>query len=256
MMARNIRLLIAYDGTRYQGWQRQKESPTIQGAIENVLQKITQASVNLAGAGRTDAGVHAWGQVANFKTATTLPLAKMESALRALLPPDILIREILEVEPDFHARYSSESKIYDYFITHRKPHYPFFRHYVWSIQDPLALPLIKTGLLLLRGKKDFSSFQSAGSPVNNPIRTIYQADLLPAVWGTCRFRFKADGFLRHMVRNMVGLLVQLGLRRITLNEFEAVIQAKDRSKAGAMAPAHGLFLRKVNYPKIGPGIKI
>jgi tRNA pseudouridine38-40 synthase len=255
-MERNIRLLIAYDGTRYQGWQRQKESPTIQGAIEEVLQKVTQAVVNLTGAGRTDAGVHAWGQVANFKTSSTLPLDKMESALRALLPQDILIRQILEVEPDFHSRYSSESKIYDYFITHQKPHYPFLRHYVWSIKDPLSIPLIKTGLLLLRGKKDFSSFQTAGSSVNNPIRTIYQADLLPTLWGACRFRFRADGFLRHMVRNMVGLLVQLGLRRISLEAFEAVIRAKDRSKAGAMAPAQGLFLRKVVYPKGEPGIKI
>lgn len=251
MMERNIRLLMAYDGTRYHGWQRQKEAPSIQGTIEAVLQQITQRPVTLTGAGRTDAGVHAWGQVANFKTGSTLSLARLESALQALLPRDILIRSLLEMDGGFNARYSSEAKIYDYFITSQKPQHPFLRHYVWSVEESLALPLIRTGLLLLKGQKDFSSFRTAGSPVLNTIRTIQQADLLPAPWGACRLRFKADGFLRHMVRNMVGLLVRLGLGRVSLEEFEAVIQAGDRSKAGEMAPAHGLFLRKVIYPKKG-----
>ena len=253
MMERNIRLLIAYDGSRYQGWQRQKEAPTLQGTIEAVLNRITQESISLKGAGRTDAGVHAWGQVANFKTSALLPLSKLESAFQALLPRDILIREILEVDSGFHARFSSQAKVYDYFITCRKPQSPFIRRYVWSIKEPLSLPRIRTGLLLLKGEKDFSSFQTAGSPVFQTVRTIQQADLLAAPWGTFRLRFKADGFLRHMVRNMVGLLIRLGLGRLSLEEFAGVIAAKDRSKTGAMAPAQGLFLRKVIYPKTGSG---
>jgi tRNA pseudouridine38-40 synthase len=249
-MERNIRLLVAYDGTRYQGWQRQKEAPTVQGTIETALRRIIQEPVTLTGAGRTDSGVHAWGQVANFKTSTALPLSKLESALKALLPPDILIRKMVETEPDFHARYSCEAKSYDYFILYRKPLNPFLRYYVWPIKEPLSIPLIRSGLRVLKGKQDFSSFQTSGSGVINPTRTIFQADLLPAFGGAWRIRFKADGFLRHMVRNMVGLLIQLGSGRISLREFESVIEARDRSKAGAMAPAQGLFLRKVFYSKI------
>ena len=124
---RNIRLLIAYDGTQYQGWQRQKESPTIQGTIENILFKITQQPVSLLGAGRTDSGVHAWGQVASFKTASLMPTATIKAALTALLPKDILIRQVEEVEPTFHARFSSRAKVYDYLICdHSRQHLLFF----------------------------------------------------------------------------------------------------------------------------------
>jgi len=246
---RNIRLLMAYDGTGYQGWQRQKEGPTIQGTIEAVLSRVTQESVHLSGAGRTDAGVHAWGQVANFRTTSGLTMAKLESALKALLPGDILIRRVQEVGPAFHARYSSQAKVYDYFIWNRQPLIPFFRNYVWSVKEPLSLPLIKAGLSLLKGQQDFSSFQTQGSQVSHTVRTIYQADLFPAPWGGYCLRVKADGFLRHMVRNMVGILIRVGLKRISLKEFEEVVHSKDRSKAGEMAPAQGLFLRKVLYPR-------
>ena len=126
LVERNIRLLIAYDGTQYQGWQRQKESPTIQGAIEDILFKITQQPVSLLGAGRTDSGVHAWGQVASFKTNSKMTTATMEAALSALLPKDILIRQVGEVEPTFHARFSSKAKIYDYLICNHPRTPPFF----------------------------------------------------------------------------------------------------------------------------------
>ena len=246
-MERNFRLLIAYDGTHYQGWQRQKDCPTIQGVIEEVLTRITQQAVSLVGAGRTDAGVHAWGQVANFRTTSEMTIAKMEAALHALLPKDILIRRVQEAEPAFHARYSSRAKIYDYFICNYSRMTPFFRPYVWFLQDPFDTSLIKAGLSLLIGEKDFSSFQTQGSEVSNPIRTIYQADLLSLPWGGFKLRLKADGFLRHMVRNMVGTLIRVGSGRISIEEFEEIIHSKDRSKAGEMAPAHGLFLRKVIY---------
>jgi tRNA pseudouridine38-40 synthase len=249
MMERNIRLLIAYDGTGYQGWQRQKEAPTIQGSIETVLRQITQSSVHLLGAGRTDAGVHAWGQVANFRTTSEMTLFKIDGALKALLPRDILIRQVKEVESDFHARFSSQAKIYDYHIWNRQPFPPFFRHYVWFVKEPLSWPLIKAGLSLLKGEHDFSSFQTQGSQVSDALRNIYRADLSQTPWGALRLRFKANGYLRHMVRNMVGLLIRVGLKRISLREFEGVILAKDRSLAGEMAPAGGLFLRKVFYLK-------
>ena len=246
-MERNIRLLIAYDGTQYQGWQRQKKCPTIQGAIEDILKKILQRPVSVFGAGRTDSGVHAWGQVASFKTTSKMPAATIETALRALLPKDILIRQVGEVEATFHARFSSKSKIYDYFICCHPRIPPFFRHYVWSLRESVDLNLIRTGLTLLTGEQDFSSFQTHGSEVLHPVRTLYQANLLPVPWGGFKLRFKANGFLRHMVRNMVGNLIRVGLKRISLRELEEIIRAKDRSCAGEMAPPQGLFLRKVLY---------
>jgi len=244
---RNIRLLIAYDGTQYQGWQRQKESPTIQGAIEDILFKITQQPVSLLGAGRTDSGVHAWGQVASFKTASEMPTATIEAALKALLPKDIFVRQIGEVGPTFHARFSSRAKIYDYLICNHPRNTPFFGHYVWFLREPVNLDLIKAGLSLMTGEQDFSSFQSQGSDVSHSMRTIYQAILLPGPWGCFKLRFKANGFLRHMVRNMVGTLIRVGLKRISIKELEEIINSKDRSRAGEMAPAQGLFLRKVLY---------
>ncbi len=246
-MERNIRLLIAYDGTQYQGWQRQKESPTIQGTIENILIKITQQPVSLHGAGRTDSGVHAWGQVASFKTASLMPTATIKSALTALLPKDILIRQVEEVEPTFHARFSSRAKVYEYLICDHSPPTPFFRHYICFLPAPVDLDLIKRGLSLLAGEHDFSSFQSQGSEVSHSVRNLYQAILLPGPWGSFKLRFMANGFLRHMVRNMVGTLMRVGLKRISIKELEEILNSKDRSQAGEMAPARGLFLRKVLY---------
>jgi tRNA pseudouridine38-40 synthase len=247
IVERNIRLLIAYDGTQYQGWQRQKESPTIQGAIEDNLFKITQQPVSLHGAGRTDSGVHAWGQVASFRTSSEMPTAKIEAALSALLPRDIFIRQVGEVEPTFHPRFASKAKIYDYLICNHPRNTPFFHHYVWFLPEPVDLDLIKAGLSLLTGEQDFSSFQSHGSEVSHAVRTLYQAILLPGPWGGFKLRFKANGFLRHMVRNMVGTLIRVGLKRTSIKELEDIVQSKDRSRAGEMAPAQGLFLRKVLY---------
>jgi tRNA pseudouridine38-40 synthase len=247
VVERNIRLLIAYDGTLYQGWQRQKESPTIQEAIEKILFKITQQPVSLFGAGRTDSGVHAWGQVASFKTASPLPTATFKTALTALLPKDILIRQIEEVDSNFHARFSSRAKVYDYLICPHSRNIPFFRHYIWFIPELVELDLIKTGLSLLTGEHDFSSFQSQGSEVPHAVRTLYQAVLLPGPGGGFKLRFVANGFLRHMVRNMVGTLIRVGLKRISINKLEEILKAKDRSQAGEMAPPQGLFLRKVFY---------
>jgi tRNA pseudouridine38-40 synthase len=249
VLERNIRLLIAYDGKQYQGWQRQKDSPTLQGTIEDVLSRITNRPVSLLGAGRTDSGVHAWGQVANFKTTSLLPTKTMETALGGLLPGDILIRKVQEVDPTFHARFSCQAKIYDYLICNQPRNIPFLRHYVWFLREPVDPDLIKDGLSLLIGEHDFSSFQTQGSEVSNAVRTLYQAILLPGPWGGFKLRFKADGFLRHMVRNMVGTLIRMGLKRISQKEFEEILESKDRSRAGEMAPAQGLFLRKVLYKK-------
>ena len=247
MSYRNIRLLIAYDGTDFQGWQRQLQAPTIQGTIEAVVQKITREPIALTGAGRTDAGVHAWGQVAHFKTPAVLIPEKWQSALNALLPPDIRIRSVQESPPDFHARYDSRLKTYDYYLLNGGWPAPFYRRYSWWIGQPLDFDLMGQGLLGLKGRHDFSAYQTAGSDVRQTVRTLFRADLTRIRRGGVRLRFQADGFLRHMVRNLVGSLVRLGLKKITLGQWQDILNSGDRSQAGAMAPAQGLFLRKVIY---------
>jgi tRNA pseudouridine38-40 synthase len=247
MSSRNIRLLIAYDGTDFQGWQRQPRVPTIQGTLETVLQKITREPIGLTGAGRTDAGVHAWGQVAHFKTLSALTPEKWQSALNALLPPDIRIRSVQESLPDFHARYDSRRKTYDYYLLNRGWPPPFYCRYSWWIGHPLDFDLMGQALSGLKGRHDFSAYQTAGSGVRQTVRTLFQADLTRLRRGGVRLRFQADGFLRHMVRNLVGSLIRLGMKKITLGEWRDILVSRDRAQAGAMAPAQGLFLRKVIY---------
>ncbi len=247
MSSRTIRLLIAYDGTDFQGWQRQPQAPTIQGTLEAVLQKITREPIALTGAGRTDAGVHAWGQVAHFKTLAALTLEKWQSALNALLPPDIRIRSVQETLPDFHARYDSRLKTYDYYLLNGGWPAPFYRRYSWWIGQPLDFGLMSQGLLELKGEHDFSAYQTAGSDVKQTVKTLFQADLIRLRRGGVRLRFQGDGFLRHMVRNLVGALVRLGMKKISLGQWQDILASRDRSQAGAMAPAQGLFLRKVIY---------
>ena len=247
MSSRNIRLLIAYDGTDYQGWQRQPRAPTIQGTIEEVVRKITREPIALQGAGRTDAGVHAWGQVAHFITRAVLTPEKWQSAFNALLPPDIRIRAVQEAPPDFHARYGTRIKIYDYYLLNEAWPAPFFRRYTWWIGQTLDFDLMIRGLSGIEGQHDFSAYQTAGSAVTQTVRTLFRADLTRLRRGGVRLRFQADGFLRHMVRNLVGALVRLGMKKITLGEWQEILDSGDRSRAGAMAPAQGLFLRKVIY---------
>jgi tRNA pseudouridine38-40 synthase len=241
------RLLIAYDGTRYQGWQRQAQAPTVQGTIEGVLEKVTREAVTLIGSGRTDAGVHAWGQVAHFHTATALSQERLAKALQALLPDDIVLRDLTEAPPDFHARFGSRRKTYDYYVWNGAWPVPFFRGYSWWVRSPLDRCLMADGLAGLLGERDFSAFQTSGSQTAHAIRTMFQAGLVASPRGWLRLRFQADGFLRHMVRNLVGGIVRVGQGRWSLEEWRAVIESRDRSRAGEMAPAQGLFLRKVIY---------
>jgi tRNA pseudouridine38-40 synthase len=167
--------------------------------------------------------------------------------LNGLLPKDIRIREAEEAEPDFHSRYDCLSKVYDYYLWNKPVLPPFFRSFVWQVPGGLDLDQVRQGLNLLRGEHDFSSFQSQGSRVAHAVRIVYQAGLSVTPWGVLRLRFKANGFLRHMVRNIVGSLVQLGRGKTSLQGFSGILKAKDRSLAGEMAPARGLFLRKVIY---------
>jgi tRNA pseudouridine38-40 synthase len=191
--------------------------------------------------------VHAWGQVAHFHTRTALNPEKLLKALQALLPDDIVMRGLAEAPPDFHARFGSRRKTYDYYLWNRPRPVPFFRYYSWWIRSPLDRSLMEQGLKELLGEKDFAAFQTSGSQVSHTVRTMFLAGLVQSPRGWLRLRFQADGFLRHMVRNIVGGIVRLGLGRLSREEWRVIIASRDRSQAGEMAPARGLFLRKVIY---------
>jgi tRNA pseudouridine38-40 synthase len=243
---RNIKLLIEYDGTNYQGWQSQKNGCTIQDFLEAVLGRILNREVSLIGSGRTDSGVHARGQVANFKTDSTLDLIALQKGANSLLPPDILIKSAEDVPDEFHARFSARSRIYEYCIWNAPQPSVFNRNYSWWVRAPLAVESMQEAALHLTGKHDFSSFQGTDHAMVSPEREVMAAGFRqegPSVI----FSIRANAFLRHMVRNIVGTLVCLGKKRISKNDFIEIFEARDRRRAGITAPAQGLFLKVVLY---------
>jgi tRNA pseudouridine38-40 synthase len=250
---RNIKLLLAFDGTAYAGWQKQKSEKTIQGAVEDSLHVMTGERTCLHGAGRTDAGVHALGMAANFTTGTEIPCPGFVKGLNSLLPADIRILEAAEVEEDFHARRSARAKTYWYNLTHGPIQLPTERFYCAHVFADLDFPAIKTGLVHLIGTHDFSSFEGSGSrdpefTGRGAVRTIYEAALKTLEPGKYhRFVITGDGFLRHMVRNIVGTMLEVGRGRLAPSEVAGILAARDRSAAGPTAPARGLFLKEVLY---------
>lgn len=246
-MHRNFKLTIEYDGSEYQGWQRQPNGPSIQSTIEDALKRMTRQAITLIGSGRTDAGVHALGQVANFKCDTRIEPDAFQKGLNSILPDDIVIRACDEVPAGFHSRFDAKSKQYHYFILNQALPKAVGRHYAWWIRRPLDVRTMREATHHLLGRHDFKAFEGAGSPRSHTIRHIMRADLTDQPDGIVRFEVEADGFLRYMVRNIVGTLAAVGRGDIDANQFEAILRSKDRNKAAATAPAHGLFLVKVNY---------
>ncbi|MBI4777208.1 MAG: tRNA pseudouridine(38-40) synthase TruA [Deltaproteobacteria bacterium] len=244
---RIIKLVLEYDGGAYAGWQRQKGIVTIQEVIETALRTMLHEPVTLHGSGRTDAGVHATGQVAHFVTAATYEAGVFQNALNALLPPDIAVKEASEAPSGFHARYSVQSKRYHYLICNRFVRPALMRDRAWHVRVPLDLEAMAGALESIEGTHDFSAFQSAGSCAKSPVRTIFQQSLSEDANGMVCVALKADGFLRHMVRNTVGTLVQVGGHAITPSDFTRVLTGKDRSRAGPKAPPQGLYLVEVEY---------
>ncbi len=244
---RNFKIIVEYDGSNYCGWQRQNNDPTIQETIEQALAKMIDQKISVIGSGRTDAGVHAYGQVANFKCNTRLSASDFLGGLNSLTPEDIVIVKCQRVADDFHARFSATSKIYMYQILNRTNPAAIMRQYAWHIRKALDLEAMRTAIPHLIGSHDFRAFEGAGSPRSHSIRNVLNASLKRENGGCVVFEIEADGFLRYMVRNIVGTLVEVGLGKISPDDFKQILDTKDRSRAAATAPAQGLFLKRVNY---------
>jgi tRNA pseudouridine38-40 synthase len=250
---RYFKLTIAYDGTDFHGWQFQTNKPTIQGEIVSVLRRLTQEPVHLLGSGRTDAGVHALGQVASFRTQSALSAAEFQRALNALLPPAIRIVDAEETGPDFSARWSAKGKVYRYRIYRGKVVPPFLWRYVLHYPFPLDEEAMARAAARFVGVHDFTSFAaSTGSEDDdkerNMVREVFSADLQRTaddqeLWFTVHGR----SFLRHMVRKMVGTLLEVGRGKLTVDDIDRLYQIKDRSKSGPTVPPQGLVMVRVDH---------
>lgn len=243
---RNIKLTIEYDGTRYHGWQVQPNLQTVQGVMNEMIARITGETVRLIASSRTDAGVHALGQVATFKTGSSLDARSLKRALNSLIPQDIRVREVEEVDETFHARFSAKGKVYEYRIFNGDLSSPFYRHFSWFVRGRLNVARMREAALKLVGRHDFSSFCSAGSMHRTPVREIYGIHVRRKA-GFVVIHIEANAFLKQMARNIVGTLVEVGKRKLTPSQCSAILEACDRRRAGVSAPAQGLFLVKVNY---------
>ena len=215
--------------------------------IEEQLKRLTGETVHLTGSGRTDAGVHAMGQVAHFKTQSSMGIATFLKALNGLLPADIVILEVEEVDQDFHARKNCRSKVYEYRILNRSLRSVFHREHAWHIPQRLDLEEMKKAASTLVGEHDFSSFRSVGSPTRTAVRRVIRAEWKRNRDGVLTFEIEASGFLKQMVRAIVGTLVEVGRGKIGPDDFGAILESRDRTKAGPTAPARGLFLKEVKY---------
>jgi len=239
-------LRLSYDGTNYHGWQRQPGQRTVQGVLENCLARVTGGFEKLIASSRTDAGAHALDQVVNFYTLSHLTPMTMARALNSLLPRDIVVREASLASEGFHARYSAKSKLYLYLILNRPYLSPFYSRYSWHISYPLDMNKIARAANFLRGRHDFSSFRAASCNAKTTIRHISRLELEERD-SFLLFWIGANAFLQHMVRNIVGTLVEVGRGRHAPEYMEEVLLARDRTKAGPTAPAQGLFLYHVDY---------
>jgi tRNA pseudouridine38-40 synthase len=254
---KKIKLLLEYDGTDYKGWQIQKQGLTIQEVIENTIQGITGMHTRVISASRTDAGTHALGQVITFRTESRLDPETIKRALNALLTGDIRVVDASEVDDSFNPRYDAKRKSYFYIISNQRYSSAFLYRYTWLVQYPLKLPDMKKAARALIGKHDFSSFRGTGSNTENNIRKIFslrieklkEIDFMTAnIKGEfIKISIEADGFLRHMVRNIVGTLVEIGRGRIPVSNMEEILNSCDRRLAGPTAPANGLFLERIVY---------
>lgn len=244
---RNIKLTIEYDGSRYKGFQRLKDNDnTIQGKIESVLSKMVDETVEIIGSGRTDMGVHAYNQVANFKTNSKISIENMNDYLYKYLPEDIVIKEVKEVNDRFHSRYNVKRKVYLYKIDNSKYHNVFLRKYATHIDKPLNIDLMEEASKYLVGEHDFTSFTSSKSKKKSNVRDIHSITINKNK-DIIDIYVEGNGFLYNMVRIIVGALIDVGLNRKTPEDIKLMLEAKDRKAASDTAPTKGLYLYSVKY---------
>ena len=243
---RNIKLVLEYDGTNYHGWQIQPNLPTIQGTVEDALTKLTKSPIQIIGAGRTDTGVHAEGQVANFHTDVQTPIVAFQKGLNAILPRDIVVCEAAEVPADFHARFSATSRRYRYTLLNRAYPSALARHRSYFYPSAIDVSQVDALCQSLVGRRDFSSFQKTGSDRLDAVCRIDEARCWK-VDDYVYFEIEADAFLRGMVRAIVGTVLKLKDCKTAETQLRRIVEAKDRGAAGPSVPPHGLSLIHVTY---------
>lgn len=243
----NYKLTIQYDGTRYNGWQRQGNTEnTIQGKLNEIIGKYLNEEIDIAGSGRTDAGVHAYGQAANFKTKKFLDKDKFLTDINSYLPQDIRIIKVEFVDERFHARLSAVSKTYEYVIDNGAVSDVFARKYSYRVEQPLNVERMRKAAGLLIGTHDYISFCGNKKFKKSSVRTVTEISIAESV-GKIKISFTGNGFLQNMVRIMAGTLIEVGLGKRDAESMPAILEAKNREVAGMIAPAEGLFLKEVEY---------
>lgn len=243
---RRIRLILEYNGARYHGWQVQPDTQTIQGTVEASLTRITANPVRLHAAGRTDAGVHALAQVVHFDTLSPLSMVDLQRGLNRLLPDDIVVRQAAEVTLDFHAQYSAKQKTYAYIVYNHPVRSAFRAPYAWHVRKPLDIAAMREAAGVLLGQHDFSAFRASSCTARSPIRCLQRLAVKQRV-EQIFFVLRANGFLQHMVRNIVGTLVVIGQGKMASPHMHGILQSRQRQLAGPTAPPQGLFLLRVDY---------
>lgn len=246
MSERVIKMIIQYDGTNYYGWQRQSEYRSVQGEIERVLKKIFKTTITIDGAGRTDAGVHAYGQVATFSYDIPMPLENLKRALNNNLSEDVFIKEISFEDLDFHARYSAIGKTYIYKVQNSKEKEVFLSNYTYNFPYELDDSIIISASKYLIGEHDFRSFMASGSSITNTIRTISEIKIIRE-GDLLSFSFTGNGFLYKMVRILVGLLLEIGNKRLPEDIILEIFKNDNRKFTSKVAPSNGLYLEEVYY---------
>ena len=245
---KNYRLTIQYDGGRYKGWQRLGNGEnTIQGKIENVLSELVGEKIEITGCSRTDAGVHALAQIANFKISENLTVSEIKNYLHKYLPQDISIKEVMLVPESFHARYNAKDKIYLYKIWNEEYTNPFMRKYSMHVEKTLNITSMKKACQYFTGEHDFTAFSNAKSKKKSMVREIHSIEIEENA-GFIQIRVRGNGFLYNMVRRIVGTLIEVGLDGIEGENIPRIINSRERNQAGYIADACGLYLEHIEYP--------
>jgi tRNA pseudouridine38-40 synthase len=246
--SRTLKLTIAYDGTDLVGWQRQPTGVSVQGLLEDALAAFEGGPVTVHGAGRTDAGVHALAQVASVSLTSSHEPGSIQRGLNAVLPPSVRVTAIDEAQPGFHARFAATGKVYEYRLVNAPFVSPFLARYAWHVPHRIDRAAMRAAGAALVGRHDFAAFQGTGSGVDETVRTLSSLEWQDAAGdGPLVMTLRADGFLRHMVRNIVGTLVDVGMQRWPPDAIAGILASRDRARAGRTAPPQGLFLVGVRY---------